>query len=332
MKKILAIALALVMAFSLCATTAFADDSYTIAVVAKDQISAWNVSQADGVVTFNEETGLDAFQTGPEELDAALQVQVVENLIAEGVDAICICAIDGATLESVCEKAREAGIVVVVQEATTMTNIDYDIECFDAADYGAAMMDTLAELMGGEGTYCTMVSYVTNEAHSSWADGAVARAEEAYPGITLIEDARVESEDNVERAYEKAKEILKKYPDLKGFIGTSSNDVPGICRAIDELGLAGKVFATGLAMPSAVADYLESGVLQQAYIWEPAGITYSLLKVALLELQGEEVVGADLGYPGYTAITQDAENEKLLYGAAYFTFSNETINDLGFYF
>ena len=355
MKKLIALILSLVMLVSLaaCATetapstepsgevspTTSSDTSqdpaekksYKIAIVAKDQLSAWNVSQADGVVTFNKDTGLEAFQTGPEELDAALQVQVVDNLVAEGLDAICICAIDGATLESICAKAREAGIKVIVQEATSMTNIDYDLECFNPSDYGAAMMDTLAELMSEEGQYCTMVSYVTNEAHSSWADGAVARAKEAYPNITLIEDGRVESEDNVERAYEKAKEILKKYPDLKGFIGTSSNDLPGICRAIEELGLSGKVFATGLSMPSAVADYLENGTLQKAFVWEPAGITYSMLKTAYLALEGEEIAGADLGYKGYDNITVDSNNEKVLYGKAYFTYSKDTIDDLGFY-
>ena len=64
---------------------------------------------------------------------------------------------------------------------------------------------------------------------------------------------------------------------------------------------------------------------------EPAGITYSMLKTAYLALEGEEIVGADLGYKGYDNITVDSNNEKVLYGSAYFTYSKDTIDDLGFY-
>ena len=60
----------------------------------------------------------------------------------------------------------------------------------------------------------------------------------------------MESENNSERAYEVAKEVLKTYPEVKGFVGTSSMDTPGIARAIDELGLNGKVFVCGTGMPN----------------------------------------------------------------------------------
>ena len=80
--------------------------------------------------------------------------------------------------------------------------------------------------MGEEGEYVTMVGFLTSASQNEWADAAVARQREKYPEMTLIEVERVETEDSMEIAYEKAKELLKTYPNLKGFLGTSSYDAP----------------------------------------------------------------------------------------------------------
>ena len=56
--------------------------------------------------------------------------------------------------------------------------------------------------------------------HNEWADGGVKHQKEKYPNMQLLEEEpRVESEDNGDVAYQKAKELFKKYPDLKGYYG-----------------------------------------------------------------------------------------------------------------
>ncbi len=135
--------------------------------------------------------------------------------------------IDPNACEPVLKRAMEKGIVVITHESTAQQNTDFNIEAFDNVGYGAYMMDELAKAMGEEGEYVTMVSFLTNSSHKEWADAAVARAKEKYPKMKLISEPRVETEDNIEIAYERAKELLKKYPNLKGFLGTSSYDAPG---------------------------------------------------------------------------------------------------------
>ena len=49
--------------------------------------------------------------------------------------------------------------------------------------------------------------------------------------MTRVEDP-IESTDNEQAAYKKAKEVLAKYPDIKGFQGSAGNDVAGIARAV----------------------------------------------------------------------------------------------------
>ena len=171
--------------------------NYTIAVVPKDSTNPWFVRMETGVQRYAQETGMNVFQKGPAETDATMQAQVIQDLIAQGVDALCVVPVDPGAIEPVLKQAMDAGITVVTHEGASQQNTMYDIEAFNNAEYGAFIMDNLAEAMGEEGTYTTMVGHVTNASHNEWADGAVAHQKEKYPNMTLLEaEPRVESQDN----------------------------------------------------------------------------------------------------------------------------------------
>ncbi len=233
MKKVLTLVLAVLLVFS--GVAAFAE-GWEIVVVPKDTSNPWFVRMEVGVDEYAEAHPENTIFEGHPEIDATLQAQLVQDLIAQGVDAICVVPVDPESLEPVLEQARAAGIVVIAHEGTSLVNVDYDIEAFNNAAYGAFIMENLAQAMGGEGVYTTMVAHVTNASHNEWADGGVAYAEENVPNMTLLEaEPRVESEDNGDVAYNVAKELFKQYPDLKGIMGASSLDAPGVARAIEEL-------------------------------------------------------------------------------------------------
>ena len=160
--------------------------NYTIAIVPKDATNPWFVRMETGVNKYAEETGLNVFQKGPAETDATMQAQVIQDLIAQGVDAIGVVPVDPGAIEPVLKEAMDAGIVVVTHEGASQENTMYDIEAFNNAKYGAFIMDNLAAAMGEKGTYTTMVGHVTNASHNEWADGAIARQKEAYPNMTLL--------------------------------------------------------------------------------------------------------------------------------------------------
>lgn len=304
------------------------DGNYTIAVVPKDSTNPWFVRMEEGVAKYQEENpGMTVFQKGPAETDAAQQIQVVEDLIAQGVDALCVVPHDPGAMEDVLKKARDQGIVVVTHEASSMENCDYDLEAFNYDEYGAYIMNTLAEAMGGEGKYICMVGSLTNDSHNMEADGAIAAQQKDYPNMELI-DERIVTDDNAETAYQKAKEVLKKYPDIKGFVGTSSFDAPGAGRAIEEAGLIGKVFAVGTGMPQTNKELLDSGAVSALTLWDPADAGYAMCKLATLILNGEEVgAGTDLGLKGYDDLTLDGH---VLTGSAYITLTKENVDDYNF--
>ena len=117
-------------------------------------------------------------------------------------------------------------------------------------------------------------------------------------------DAKNESFDDANKTYEKAKEILRKHPDIAGFQGSAGNDVIGIGRAVEEAGLAGKVcvVGTGLATPS--AKLIESGAITAIGFWDPKDAGLAMNKTAKLLLDKQPLTnGMSLGVKGYEKVT-----------------------------
>ena len=85
-----------------------AGKTFSIATVVKVDGIAWFDRMRDGVKQFGDDTGHDVWQVGPSQADAAAQVQLIENLIAQGVDAICVVPFSVEAVEPVLQKAREA--------------------------------------------------------------------------------------------------------------------------------------------------------------------------------------------------------------------------------
>lgn len=352
MKRIFSLLLVLVMVFALAAcgggttspsapngggdnsaASGNGGEQWKIAVVPKDSTNAWFVRMETGVKRYAEETGLNAFQKGPSKTDAAQQVQVIQDLISQDdLDALCVVPVDPAALEPVLAEAQGKGIVVIIHEGSSVENCDYDIEAFSNEQYGAFIMDNLALAMGEEGTYTTMVAHVTNASHNEWANGGVKQQESKYPNMTLLEaEPRVESEDNSEVAYNKTKELIKMYPDLKGIMGTSSKDAPGVARAIEELGLKDKFFVSGTGMPNECRQFVKDGTLASITLWDPADAGYAMCALATKILNGEEIAnGLNLGLPGYDNMQFDPTNPKVLIGSGWIVIDAESIDEYDF--
>ncbi|MFN2203913.1 MAG: autoinducer 2 ABC transporter substrate-binding protein [Caldilineaceae bacterium] len=273
----------------------------------------WFNRMEEGVNQWGEENGVNASLVGPAEADAAQQIPIIEDLIAQGVDALCVVPMDPEQLDPVLQKAMDAGIVVVTHEASNQKNMDWDIEAFDNRAYGAGLMDRLAAEMGEEGEYAVFVGSLGSKTHNEWVDGAIEHQLEAYPNMTMVGDKN-ESFDDSQVAYEKAKEILKAYPDIKGFQGSASTDVAGIGQAIEEAGLQDQVAVVGTSLPSIAGDLLETGAIDAIGFWDPAVAGAACNQIAQMVINGEEIgEGTDLGIEGYDNLIMDG---KVLYGNA----------------
>ena len=96
--------------------------NYTIAVVPKDSTNPWFVRMETGVQRYAQESGMNVFQKGPAETDATMQAQVIQDLIAQGVDALCVVPVDPGAIVPVLKEAMDAGITVVSHEGASQLN------------------------------------------------------------------------------------------------------------------------------------------------------------------------------------------------------------------
>lgn len=296
------------------------DDRFEIAMVVKVEGVAWFDNMRLGIEQFDREhPNVRAWQTGADTADPAAQVRIVEDLIAQGVDAILIVPNDPESLVPVIERARAQGIVVVTHEASNIRNADFDVEAFDNLEYGAHMASVMADWMDGSGVWQPFVGHLTSTTHNEWVDGEIQFLESNFPGIVKA-NRRLEETENQQVAYERSLEILRSNSDIRAIMGSAMSTVPGAAQAIEELGLVGQVAAFGTCLPSVAGEYIESGAAQSIHFWVPADAGYVSANVAYHILTGREITnGTNLGRPGYESVTIQTNEHgvPVIYGQAW---------------
>jgi simple sugar transport system substrate-binding protein len=330
MKKAWLIGAGLIVAAS---ATGFviAQKKYTIITVVKITGINWFNRMEEGVKQYAKDSGNNATQTGPAQADAAQQLQVITDLVARKPDAIAVVPFDPATLEPILKQALDRGIKVITHEGENQKNALYDVEAFDNVAFGANLNARLEKCMGGAGKWTVFVGSLGSKTHNQWADGGIANAKKNAK-LELV-DAKQETNDDADKAYEKAKEILKKYPDIKGFQGSASTDVAGIGRAVEEAGLNDKVCVYGTSLPSIAGKYIATGAVDGIGFWDPKDAGIVMNKVAQMVLDGKKITdGMDLGIKGYNKIslTKGKGAGSIIRGSAFVDVDKNNYKDFPF--
>lgn len=284
------------------APPALAQGNPTIVTVVKVTGLPWFNRMAEGVQAFAASApGTTTRQTGPAQADPAAQVQLLEGLLNQKIDALAIVPTDPAAIEDVARRAMARGMVVVTHEADNLRHTHANIEAFDNAAFGAALNERLARCMGHAGQWTSFVGTRGSRTHLQWAEGGAENARR-HAGMVLVEPL-TETRDDADTAYARARAILKQYPGIKGFQGAASSDVIGIGRAIEAAGLQGKVCVFGTGLPSRTQALLDSGAVQGIGFWDPKNAGLAMNRVARLLLDKQPIRdGMDLGVPGYRQV------------------------------
>ena len=149
--------LAALFALSICSAPLWsapssADEKPLYITVVKSTGFNWFKRMEAGVKEFGKNNNINAVQVGPSKADSAMQLQSLEDAIAQKPKAIAVVPLEVAALEPALAKAKERGIIVITHEAADAKNTVYDVEAFDNAAYGRHLMDELAKRMNSEGS------------------------------------------------------------------------------------------------------------------------------------------------------------------------------------
>ncbi|HBL40572.1 MAG TPA: LacI family transcriptional regulator [Ruminococcaceae bacterium] len=330
MKKILSLILsALICALCLtsCSGGEAEKDGYKIAFVPKLTSVPWFERMEDAVSDYNKENGTDYFYGGS--TDTAGQVTYLEQLLAEDWDAICVVPYDTESIAPLLEKAKQDGIVVITHEADSLdpAYFDYDVEAFQSEALGTHYGEILVEKSGGEGAYIQFVGSLNSVTHNIWCDNADKYIAE---NSNLKKLGRYETNDDTTSAYNQTKELLQAHPEIVAIEGSSSTDVSGIARAVEELGLSGKVTIVGTSLPSVCGEYIESGTITTISLWDPALTAKVMFNLAEKVLDNRDAFSTD----GYTTDVEGYEKftvqGNVLYGNARIDVTKDNIVEYNF--
>jgi simple sugar transport system substrate-binding protein len=306
-------------------TAAVAQDTPRMGVVVKIGGIPWFNAMEVGIQERAAELGWDAWMVGPTSADPALQVRAVEDLIAQGVDAIGVVPNDAEVLEPVLARAREQGIIVITHESPDQENVDWNFEMASAVGFGEAHAELLAEKMGGDGKYALYVGSLTVPLHNAWADAALAYLEANYPDMEVVAD-RFGVAESVDDSRSTALDLMRAHPDLEGFLAFGSQGPIGAGRAVDERRMAGQVHVVGPFSPGQGQRLVHQDVITGGFMWNPmeAGKVF----VTIADMVHDKVPIVDgTEIPGLGVVNPDEETHNIIVDALV-TLNKETVDGL----
>jgi len=249
-----------------------------------------------------QELGIDAVFLGPPTGgDTIKQIEIIEDQISRGVDAIIISPNDDQAVIPVIKKAMSKGVKIFTwdSDAPESARIFY-VAAADDVGIGVDVIDRIAKDIGGKGKVAVMTGSPNALNLKLHVDG-VEKGAKKYPGIKLVKPYMYNDDDN-QKAIQLAITCLQANPDLAAFACVNSPGVPGAARALIQTGKEGKVVVWGLSQPNDNRDYIKNGVVNGLTLWDPAKLTYVTTKLVNDYLDGKKPVdGMEL--PGVGKLT-----------------------------
>lgn len=238
-------------------------------------------------------TALDAevIFTGPTTPTTEGQIEVVNALIAQRVDAIAISANDPDALVPTLQRAMQRGIKVISYDSAVEARgrIVHLAPSSDAL-IGQTCALLAAELAPeGKGKIAVVSATPTSTNQNSWL-AEMKQALPQYPGLEFV--GVVYGDDVSDKSYRETVVLVKQHPDLAVIVSLSSVGIVAAAKAIEDQGLTGKVRVTGLGLPSELVGYVQKGVVPKFAIWNPVDLGYATTQIAVRLTRGE-TPGAD---------------------------------------
>jgi ribose transport system substrate-binding protein len=209
-----------------------------------------------------------------EELTADRVVSAMETAITQQYDAIVVVPIFDGT-EVIINKAVDAGIPVmsVVAEGEKKSK---RIAFMGQDAYAAGQLagKTIEDLTGGSGKVGVITGVFGATQHENRMNGALDYIKDKVPGIEIV--GKYENKDKAETAYSLTKDMITANPDIKVIYVTAGGPF-GAAKAIQDLGLTGKVQVVCYDHIPENVEYVRTGEIAAAIAQDPFGQGFNSL-------------------------------------------------------
>jgi AI-2 transport system substrate-binding protein len=215
---------------------------------------------------------------GHPEAVAAHQVALVEEAIANKVQAISISALDAQALDKPLKAALAAGIKVVTWDSDVAADArQLMVSQGTPEQLGRMLVEMGAKSLAARGKNPTsdQVKYVWHYSQAqvtdqnSWRRAGEKYMKQTYPNWENVAPENYYSEQNPELAIAVGEAIFNEHPDVDLIICNDSTALPGQSQAAQNLGLTARdVTITGFASPNAMRSYCQDGVVERWGLWD----------------------------------------------------------------
>ena len=328
-------------------------EGMTVAFIPKVTGNAFFESANNGAQKYAEEWGITVDYQGSSTAAVADQVQVINNAVASGADAICISSVDATGLDSALTEAAEAGVLVSTWDSDVTSSCRTLMVSQGTPDIlGKMLVDMGVDALTKRGLdpaadpiqYCWHYSQATVADQNSWQVAGEAYIAENYPNWENVAPDNYYSEQDAEKAVTTGAAILEAHPDIDLIICNDSTALPGQAKAAQNKGLTkDDVTITGFASPMSMKDYAEADVLEEWGLWD-CGVQGAMgcYLAAYLAAGNEVHVGDTIDIPSIGVVevmpndalvegdtTADVNNGVVLLPER-LTFTKENVNDYDF--
>ena len=273
-------------------TPAFAADKVRIALVVKALgIGFFDACRDGGMEAAKELGNVELIYTGPTKTTAEEQIAVIDALIAQKVDAIAISANDQDALVPVCKKALSRGIKVIsFDSGVAKDGRIMHLNPSNNALIGSKCVQMMAKTLKNEGDVAILSATSTATNQNIWIEEMKKEwAKLDYAKMKLV--ATVYGDDVADKSYRETQGLIKAWPNLKGIIAPTSVGIVAAAKAVADAGLTGKVYVTGLGLPSEMKGAVLAGATDTFAIWNPIDLGYCAVMIAAL-IQSGKATGA----------------------------------------
>ena len=282
-------------------------DTITIAVIPKGTTHEFWKSIHAGAEKASRETSVEIIWKGPQkEDDREQQIQVMEDFISTGVSGIVLAPLDNRSLMIPVREAKRRGIPVVIIDSG-LDGKDYiSFVATDNYKGGQLGAKRLAELLSRKGKII-MLRYQEGSASTMNRErGFMDEITSNHPDIEILSSNQYAGA-TTESAYQKSENLLNRFPDVEGIFCPNESSTFGMFRALQDAGLAGKLFFVGFDSSEKLVRALEAGEIHGLVLQNPFRMGELGVKTIVNYLKNKTV--PEHIDTGVTLVTKDIMND-----------------------
>ncbi|WP_022954526.1 rhamnose ABC transporter substrate-binding protein [Leucothrix mucor] len=265
---------------------------------------------------------VEIIYTGPTSTTAEGQIEVLNSLIAQKVDAIAVSANDTDALVPILKKAQQRGIKVVswdsgVAEAGRQVHLNPSSNSLIGEMNIKLAADALKAMDIEKGEIAILSATPTSTNQNIWIE-EMKKVLPNYPGLELV--ATVYGDDLADKSYRETKGLLQTYPNLKVIVSPTSVGIVAAAQAVEDAKKLGQVYVTGLGLPSELAGHVKAGSVESFAIWNPIDLGYAATTIAYNLVKGKATdTEVSMGRMGVAKLEKDgsaAMSDPFVYDAS----------------